>query len=56
MIDPEQLERVYDLIELSVHAPVPESYGKEFKEDENYCKEQHSHEHLDSIFQILWND
>jgi hypothetical protein len=38
-VDPEQLERVYDLIEKSIHAPVPEDYGKHFKPGEKFCTE-----------------
>lgn len=55
-VEPEQIERAYDLIENSIHAPVPESYGQQFKPDEKYCTEQHSHEHLDTLFETLWDD
>ena len=42
-VDAEQLQRVYELIEQSIHAPVPDSYAKNFKPGEKFCTEQHSH-------------
>lgn len=44
-----------ELIELSVHAPVDPAYGVKFDEQGlDYCREVHSHEHLDEIFDLLW--
>ena len=38
-IEKESLERIYELIEASTHAPVPEDYAKNFKDGEKYCAE-----------------
>ena len=49
------LHEVYNLIEQSVHEPVDPSYGDEFEEGVKFCTEMHSHQHLDQIFELLWN-
>ena len=43
----------------STHAPVDKAdptYASKFKEDETYCCEVHSHENLDEIFSLLWDE
>lgn len=57
-LNEESFERVCSLIEASLHDPLHASvepdYGKKFKKRERFCKEVHSHSHLNEIFNLLW--
>lgn len=58
-LNQENLDRVCALIEASLHAPLSTStkpnYADKFSSDEKYCDKVHSHEHLQTIFDLLWN-
>ena len=50
------LQEVYNLIEQSVHEPIdPSHFDDDRIEGEKYCTEMHGHQHLDQIFELLWN-
>ena len=56
-VDEAQLKKACELIEKSMHAPVPDEYVKKrFEPGEKFCTEVHSHEYLDEIFDTLWDE